>query len=233
MSSGLRLTDLYASIQGEGPRVGDPTLFVRFGGCNMRCPGWPCDTPYAIEPSIWKNDPLYSPTELLERIGDYYPCPKNICITGGEPTMQPTPMLEQFANGLLEQGHTIDLFTNGSLEELPKWVYDVDVCVIMDWKLGGSGEANRGVDIRTRNVQRILGAKDWIKMVVCDEADFLEAVNLWRRLRDETPAQWCVGSAWQHISEGKLSEMVIEQGLPWRVNVQVHKYIFDPDERQI
>lgn len=230
--NGLRLTDLYPSIQGEGPRVGDPTMFIRFGGCNMRCPGWPCDTQYAIEPSMWKNDPILSPDEIIERI-EMLPYTHNVCITGGEPTMQPRHLLEEFTWLLLNRQRTIDVFTNGSHEELPGWMFDSCVSVILDWKLSGSGEAQRGRDVRERNVKRSLHAKDWIKMVVCDVQDFKEAVSLWKKLRDETPANWCVGSAWQHISEAQLTEMVLEEGLPWRVNVQVHKYIFDANERQI
>jgi 7-carboxy-7-deazaguanine synthase len=230
--TGLRLTDLYPSLQGEGPRVGDPTTFIRFGGCNMRCPGWPCDTPYAIEPSIWKNDPILTPEEILERI-EMLPFTRNMCITGGEPTLQPTLQLAQFAALLLDRAHTIDVFTNGSQTELPGWMFNPLVSVILDWKLRGSGEGHSGRITRARNVHRRLGAKDWIKLVVTDKDDFDEAIAIWKEFRDQTPARWCVGSAWKHISEAQLVEMVLEEGLPWRVNVQVHKYIFDENERQI
>jgi 7-carboxy-7-deazaguanine synthase len=223
---GLRLTDLYVSIQGEGPRVGWPTTFIRFGGCNMRCPGWPCDTPYAIEPALWKNDPVLSPAEVMERIY-VLPGTSNYCITGGEPTMQPTEVLTELAlvHLMAYDDATIDVFTNGSLKVFPPWMMSGRVSIVLDWKLGGSGEADRGLLTRVQNVEERLGKKDWIKLVIATEQDMEEAVAVWDRHRLNTLANWCAGSAWQKMSEQDIAEFIVSQGLPWRLNVQMHKYI--------
>jgi 7-carboxy-7-deazaguanine synthase len=229
---GLRLTDLYPSVQGEGPRTGVMTTFIRFGGCNMRCPLWPCDTQYAIQPAQWKNDPIVTAEEILDSLGRNFPPTKNICITGGEPTMQPEAELATLATTLLSRYNTIDLFTNGSLKPLPKWIEYAHVSVILDWKLPGSGEADTNVDIRRENVWR-LTAKDMVKFVISDMDDFNKAEKIWVTLSQHTPAKFSAGVAWGKMRERDLLNHILIRELPWMLNVQVHKYIFSPEERQI
>ena len=230
MPKGLRLSELYASVQGEGPRVGEPTVFVRFGGCNMRCPGWPCDTPHAIFPEQWKNDPVYDVEDLLYQVR--LQPGNNVCITGGEPTMQPAMPLADLVEGLLISGYTIDMFTNGSLIDFPHWVHEGNVSVILDWKLQGSGESQRGTEVRLKNAQQ-LGSKDAIKFVVKDDHDFKEAIDLWKAMKDTVYAQFYVGAAWGHYQEARLVEQILTEDLPWRLNVQMHKYIWVGIEKGI
>src|SRR5215831_11620988 len=121
----MRLSEIYASLQGEGPRVGLPTIFVRFAGCNLRCPGWPCDTPYAIDPATSRKEWLTrTPHQIAEDISMVIATSgaTNICFTGGEPFLQPS---EEFHKLLVElvvlaQGLTFEAFTNGTLE-WPTW----------------------------------------------------------------------------------------------------------------
>lgn len=228
---GLRLVDLYQSLQGEGPRTGQPTTFIRFGGCNMRCRGWPCDTQYAIDPKIWKNDPVLTPEEVIERFDLLVPT-HNLCITGGEPFMQPPESLQELAEHLLNRGHSIDVFTNGSMLPFPTWTEDRHCVVILDWKLTGSGEAMRGLEVRETNIHK-LHQKDWVKMVIASEQDLEEAVKIWHGHRHYCWPSWSVGVAWGKYDEKKLVEYVLDNGLPWAINTQVHKYIFDPEGRQI
>lgn len=228
---GLRLTELYPSIQGEGPRVGVPTTFVRFGGCNMRCPGWPCDTPHAIFPEQWKNDPVVEPTELAERLKRMPG--NNVCVTGGEPTMQPADALETFARYVLDMGFTIDVFTNASVKTLPIWMRDDRVSIVLDWKLPGSGEAQRGLDTRLRNALN-LGVKDNVKFVVTNDEDFLQAIRVWNDLvSGSCKATFWAGVAWGWYRESRLVEKVLQEDLPWKINVQVHKYVWPGVERGI
>jgi 7-carboxy-7-deazaguanine synthase len=227
---GLRLTELYSSVQGEGRRTGVITTFVRFGGCNMRCPGWPCDTQYAIEPSIWKNDPIVLPDELYESIVELPG--HNVCITGGEPTMQPKEPLAELFDLLLNMNYTIDVFTNGSLSAFPLWITDPNVSVNLDWKLKGSGEQQHGVDIRLANARRLSG-KDSVKFVITDDNDFDEALYLWMTMQKSVSAQFWVGVAWQKYDEAKLVQKVVDLDLPWRINTQVHKYIWMGAEKGV
>jgi 7-carboxy-7-deazaguanine synthase len=229
--AGLRLTELYTSVQGEGPKTGVKTVFVRFGGCNMRCPGWPCDTPQAILPEQWKNDPLVDPDKLVEMVLQQ-PGAMNVCITGGEPTMQPPQKLKAFVEGLLELAYTIDVFTNGSLVDFPTWMYEPEVTVILDWKLQGSGEAQRGTDTRLANLKR-LKANDVVKFVIASDADYLEAVSLWKLFKDMTRATFWAGVAWGKFNEDELVEEIIANRIDWHLNVQVHKYIWEPEARRV
>jgi 7-carboxy-7-deazaguanine synthase len=231
MTAKLRLTDLYATIQGEGPRVGEPTVFIRFGGCNMRCPGWPCDTQHAIEPSLWKNDPLLTHIDILDRLNGV-PKTRNYCITGGEPFMQPADELSCLANALLHSGATIDVFTNGSLKPFPSWTEDENVSLILDWKLKGSGEADTAVEMRLENLHR-LKAKDAVKFVIASDEDYKEALEVYTWRQMECKAPFYVGAAWGKIAEQDIVVALLRDGLPWRLNVQIHKHIFDPEDRQI
>lgn len=224
----LRLVELYASIQGEGPMVGTPTTFVRFGGCNMRCPGWPCDTPYAIEPSQWRNSPLVPVHDIVERcklLG-----PNNVCLTGGEPTMQPPKSLEDLLYQLYDEGFGIEMFSNGSLKPFPEFR---NFRIMMDWKLRGSGEDKRGLGIRFSNT-RLLSERDGIKFVVSDLDDFEEAKAIWFDLKDKTKAQFWVGAAWGKMREADLVALLLANPmLPWKMNIQVHKFIWPEAERGV
>ena len=110
----MKLLELYTSVQGEGPNVGLPTTFVRFAGCNLRCPGWPCDTPYSIFPEQWKEEfKEVTPADLYLYIK--HEVPHHICITGGEPFLQPHAELAELIANLTDSAYTIDIFTNGTL----------------------------------------------------------------------------------------------------------------------
>jgi 7-carboxy-7-deazaguanine synthase len=183
------------------------------------------------QPSVWKDDPLVVPFDIMAKIHESPG--NNVCITGGEPTMQPPDLLSDLAMGLLEMGYTIDVFTNGSLVKFPLWMLNNDqVSVIMDWKLGGSGEAQRGVEIRIENL-KTLSEKDNVKFVIADDVDFGEAVSLWNAFKEMTPAHFWVGCAWGKYNEAELIGRVLEEDLPWRVNVQVHKFIWPGVEKGI
>jgi 7-carboxy-7-deazaguanine synthase len=155
----------------------------------------------------------------------------NICITGGEPFMQPADHLADLVHGLLQRGHTIDVFTNGSFP-FPEWIEDTNVCVIMDWKLKGSGEAETGLETRIVNASR-LRYKDAIKFVIKDDNDFAEAKKHWEVMKDKCACRFYAGVAWNHLPEAMLVEKILDEDLPWSLNVQVHKYIWPGVEKGI
>lgn len=223
----LRLNEHYTSVQGEGPHVGELTQFVRFGGCNMRCPGWPCDTPHAIFPEFWKKDPLIDPMEVFDRIciqrGDTGA--RRVCLTGGEPTLQDRDALRALILYLTEQDFEIDMFSNGSLHVFPEWIMSNEkITIIMDWKLEGSGEAERGLEVRHNNLRK-LRTQDCVKFVVKSNADLEEALQLWTRWQ-YVHAKIYVGAAWGHITDDEIVEYMKIHRLPWILNVQVHKHIW-------
>lgn len=230
----MRVSEVYVSVQGEGPRVGIPTVFVRFGGCNLRCPGWPCDTPYAIDPKYRKEWTHMGAEELVALVKqkatglDYY----NICLTGGEPFLQKHDELAHFVrlvDNLPEAGF-IECFSNGTIL-YPSWVF-TNIMFVMDWKLDGSGEDPHNEN-RLVNLKELTFA-DAVKFVIKDEADYNLARKLWMAyIKDKSGVQVYYGAVWGAIKDSQLVQWVLGDGLPWRLNVQQHNYIWDRSQRGI
>lgn len=223
----LRLSELYVSIQGEGPRAGQPTTFVRFAGCNLKCPLWPCDTQHAIDPKIFeKEQRLLLPEDLVTETPNY---PKNVCLTGGEPFIQNQEALERYVGYLSDLDHTVETFTNGTIR-YPEWAFD-QLGFVMDWKLPGSGEDpyNR---VRLENLVQ-LKKTDRVKFVISDGNDFGVAMELWHKYHDWTEATFTAGVAWGKLETEELVSWMLRMELPWELNVQVHNYIWNREKRGI
>jgi 7-carboxy-7-deazaguanine synthase len=217
----LRLNEHYVSIQGEGPNVGKITQFIRFSGCNMRCPGWPCDTPHAVQPALWKDDPKVLAKDILNKIAEFVMLrnAQHVCLTGGEPFLQPNDLLREIIQGCAHMGVTVDIFTNGSIG-FPSWLFDMrHVTIIMDWKLPGSGEADFRVEERLINA-RLLRKTDAIKFVCKDQTDLQAIPDL------ECSAIRYVGTAWGWLGIDFLLEYIEQQKGDWRLNIQLHKYLW-------
>ena len=206
------------------------TQFLRFAGCNMRCPGWPCDTPHAIFPElILKDSRKKTVDDIVMDCLEHWPI-RQICWTGGEPFVQKEDELYNLARFLWAEGFTIECFSNGSFP-YPDWAQDIDF--IMDWKLEGSGEATTNRDVRIVNALT-LKRTDAIKFVVVDRYDLLEAKDVYHTLIDQgCKAQFWVGRAWDTMDDAFLVEWVLKENLNWKLNVQVHKYIWSPETRGV
>jgi len=226
----LRLSEHFVSPQGEGPRTGMMTQFVRFAGCNMRCPGWPCDTQYAIDPAIWRHDSYKrGPDELAQDCIKMYEQTgaRVINLTGGEPFMQDHDLLEKFY-ARLPTMFALECFSNGSYL-YPDWAIK-HVHFVMDWKLPGSGEEDTAYENRVVNIGQ-LRSKDVVKFVVCDLADLDKALQTYNAFRKHTAASFWVGAAWGKFENADIVEFIKQHKLPWRLNVQVHNYVYKPQER--
>ncbi len=209
------------------------TQFVRFAGCNMKCPGWPCDTPHAIEPKLYINDSTtHTAAELIEKINEANG-PPFLCLTGGEPFIQPHALLQEFCELAVSSGYSIECFTNGSVV-FPTWALQ-RMSFMMDWKLEGSGELNSFMEERVKNVAK-LRRVDGVKFVICSSKDLNDAYRTWEYLTDTIKAlqpQFWVGAAWDRYDPAVLVEFIEQRGLPWRLNLQTHKYIWPADERGV
>lgn len=231
----MRLSEIYLSVQGEGPNVGVPTVFVRFGGCNLRCPGWPCDTPYAIDPATyrheWETMDVDDVVSMIKQMAGWLDC-YNVCLTGGEPFLQKKEELEELAKALwqIPEVETVECFSNGTLV-YPSWTSDY-INFIMDWKLPGSGEDPEN-KTRLRNLEH-LNLGDSVKFVCKDRDDFNYAHRLWTQyLQHRGEIEVYYGVVWDAMENSDLIELVLANGLPWRLNVQVHNYVFDRNKRGI
>lgn len=233
----LRVSEIYLSVQGEGPRAGMPTVFVRFAGCNLRCAGWPCDTPHAIFPELYRKEwrsirVIDVVNEIKVVAGDRK---VNICFTGGEPFLQKHEDLAALVDTLSDHPEihalTFECFSNGTLQ-YPDWALE-QLCFIMDWKLVGSQEDPYNA-MRFRNLA-LLRSADAVKFVIKDWNDFNQAVALYDEfiVEGKSRVEVYYGAVWGAVSNEELIGWVLDAKLPWRLNVQVHNYIWDRKKRGI
>jgi 7-carboxy-7-deazaguanine synthase len=232
----MRVSEIYASAQGEGPNVGKTTVFVRFGGCNLRCPGWPCDTQHAIDPAYRNEWEILTPEETYTRIRRTAEVAgaNTITLTGGEPFLQPDTDMLQLVRWLSDH-YDIDCFSNGTIA-YPNWAPN-EITFIMDWKLPGSGETKFGPENATRllNLNRLKEARrqQCVKFVIKDYDDYIEAKILYNKYLSKLPnISVYYGRVWESdITNADLVGWVMRDKLPWLLNVQMHNYIWPANER--
>jgi 7-carboxy-7-deazaguanine synthase len=212
----LTINEIFHSIQGESSFAGQPCVFVRLTACDLRC-SW-CDTPYAFHEG--GKRPVDEVVAAVERYG----CPL-VEVTGGEPLLQDEvyPLMQR----LLDTGKTVLLETGGhrSTAQVPQ-----GVVTILDVKCPGSGEAHRH---DWGNFER-LRPRDEVKFVLRDRTDYEYAKDVIARF------DLCRRAAAIHLSPvhgelhpRQLSEWVLADRLPVRVQMQLHKIIWDPQTRGV
>jgi 7-carboxy-7-deazaguanine synthase len=208
----LVIHEIYASIQGESTFAGLPCAFVRTTGCNLRCT-W-CDTPQAFYGGtrMRREDVLARALALGTPLVE---------LTGGEPLLQPAafPLLAE----LCDTGKSVLVETSGEAD-----VSRVDPRVhkIMDLKCPASGESHRN---RWSNLE-FIGRGDEIKFVLADRGDYewMRDVIGARRLAERTPAL-LASTVFGRLPHKDLVAWVLEDRLPVRVQLQMHKIIWSPD----
>ena len=224
----MYITEIFNSIQGEGTRAGLPCIFVRLTGCNLRC-SW-CDTAYAFY-----GGKKMSVGEVFARVDelcgskskDNGPREKLVELTGGEPLLQEE--IYPLADQLLTAGYTLMIETSGErfIGRLPK-----EVIKIVDVKCPDSGEPNT---FDERNLNE-LDSKDEVKFVISTRRDyefaraFTAEHNLSRRVNEIlfSPVHDDPQGNWKGLDAGKLVEWILEDKLPVRLGLQLHKIVWDP-----
>lgn len=212
----LTVHEIYESIQGESTHAGRPCVFVRLTACDLRC-RW-CDTPYAFTGGrkMAVDDVVREVEQHLSRLVE---------LTGGEPLLQPeAPLLMR---RLLERGREVLLETGGhrSTEEVPP-----GVAIILDVKCPGSGEADR---MHWPNLDRLRPA-DEVKFVIQDRRDFDYACDVVRRHELVARAGAVLFSPVHGaLDPAELARWILARGLPVRLQLQAHKYIWSPDARRV
>jgi 7-carboxy-7-deazaguanine synthase len=212
----LTVNEIFYSIQGESTHAGAPCVFVRLTACDLRC-AW-CDTPYAFyEGHKMSIDDVVSAVEAHE-------CPL-VEITGGEPLLQEDvyPLMDR----LLAAGRTVMLETGGhrSIDRVPPAVRK-----IVDVKCPGSGEADKN---DWRNLER-LAPHDEVKFVVKDRADYEFARDVIDRHGLASRPNALLLSPVHGVLDPKtLSEWMLADRLPARLQLQLHKYIWSPTTRGV
>ncbi len=212
----VRLNEIFHSIQGESTWAGRPCVFVRLTGCNLRC-RW-CDTEYAFYEG--RHAEVGAVVERVAAFG----CPL-VEITGGEPLLQQGvyPLMD----ALLTRGFTVMVETSGE-RDLAR--VDPRVVKIMDLKCPGSGESAR---IRWSNLEH-LTRRDELKFVIADRRDYewARAAIDERRLADRVNAV-LMSPVFGEIDPANLARWILEDRLPVRMQLQMHKLIWSPTTRAV
>jgi 7-carboxy-7-deazaguanine synthase len=213
----LRITEIFHSIQGESTWAGLPCTFVRITGCPLRCV-W-CDTEYAFHGG--NRMTLDEIVAEVEAVGTPL-----VEITGGEPLAHPNafPLAEMLA----ERGFTVLVETSGAFD-----ISELDPRVrrIMDLKCPGSGESERNL---WSNLDH-LGPQDEVKFVVADHADYQWTRDTIRErgldvaVREGRLRALLISPVWEGVDLEALAGWILEDRLPVRFQMQLHKLIWGAD----
>ena len=213
----LIVNEIFYSIQGESSFSGRPCVFVRLTGCNLRCTY--CDTQYAYEEG---NELELS--EILDKVSKYK-CPL-VEVTGGEPLLQKdTPAL---IYTLLEDGYEVLLETNGNLSTCN---IDARCIKIIDIKCPSSGEHEK----RDSKLLTSLSGRDEIKFVIGNREDYEYARKILAYMRKyllaENPVHF--SPVFGMIEPQTLADWILADNLDARLNLQLHKVIWGPDQQGV
>jgi 7-carboxy-7-deazaguanine synthase len=211
----LLIHEVYRSVQGESVYQGLPCVFVRTAVCDLRCV-W-CDTPHAFtQGDVW------SPDDLLARVREF--ATPIVEITGGEPLVQPEIL--PFMKRLCDSGYKVLLETGGHRDLSG---VDCRVHIIMDLKCPGSGEevANLWSNID------LLKRDDEVKFVIASERDFHWADAMIRQHRLTHRCGVLLSPAFGLVKPLDLAQWLLASGLNARMQLQLHKYVWDPKARGV
>jgi 7-carboxy-7-deazaguanine synthase len=227
----MHLIELYKSVQGESSFAGLPCIFVRLAGCNLRC-AW-CDSEYTFT-----GGKPFTEDEIITQIEALAPC-KLIEFTGGEPLLQARELIP-LMHRLLASGYTLMIETSGErpLAEVPTAVHK-----IVDVKCPGAGSAAHS--FRMENLAA-LTKRDEVKFVLTDRADY-EFARAFIAQHDLTskagnillsPAFNKSPSPLRTTDNATLDprtlvEWMMADGIPARLSLQIHKFIWEPMKKGV
>jgi 7-carboxy-7-deazaguanine synthase len=212
----LTVNEIFHSIQGESTYAGRPCVFVRLTACDLRC-SW-CDTAYAFH-----EGSKMTLEDVLSRVRDYG-CDL-VEITGGEPLLQKEvyPLMQR----LLDEGRGVMVETGG---HLPVDAVPEGVVRVIDVKCPGSGESDR---VHWANLER-LRPTDEVKFVLRDRVDYEFAREVVAKYALAANAAAVLFSPVHGVLNAReLAEWILADRLPVRLQLQAHKFIWDPQTRGV
>ena len=216
VSERIKITEIYASVQGESTWAGLPCTFVRTTGCNLRC-SW-CDSAYSFYGGEWMSlDAILARVEELS--------PQLVELTGGEPLLQPA--VPELCGRLLKLGYTVLIETSG---ERPIEVLPAGVIRIMDLKCPDSGESRRN---RLENIAQ-LNSRDEVKFVLASRGDYEWARQQVREHKLAERANSVLFSvAFGKVKPVDVVDWILADQLPVRFQLQMHKFIWAPETKGV
>jgi 7-carboxy-7-deazaguanine synthase len=204
----LKITEIFHSLQGEAVQAGLPTVFVRLTGCPLRCVY--CDSEYAFYGGEWMHF-----DEILAEIRQYET--PFVCVTGGEPLAQ--KRCSELLQLLCDAGFQVSLETSGAIDISRA---DERVSRVLDLKTPGSGEKEKNL---WSNLDQ-LTANDQIKFVICSREDYEWARAQVRECLLDKKCGVLFSPVWNQVDAGDLADWILEDRLPVRFQLQLHKMIW-------
>ena len=211
----MKVVEIFKSIDGEGIRVGYPVTFIRLAGCNLRCNY--CDTKYSYENEKFTE---MTPQEIYIQV--YKLGGKRITLTGGEPLIHKD--VKVLVDLLIQKGYEVNIETNGSVDIT--LFLDKHTIITMDYKCASSDMEDK---MLLDNISK-LRKQDVLKFVVSDDND-LDTVQ---RIYENTKATVYISPVFGRIEPKQIVEYMLEHNMEnCRVQVQLHKIIWNPEERGV
>jgi len=211
----LLIHEIYRSLQGESTLAGLPCVFIRLAVCDARCV-W-CDTPHAFH----QGERMTVDAVLKKALS--FPCPI-VEITGGEPLLQSEVF--ELMTKLADAGKQVLLETSGAHDIS---LVDRRVHIIMDLKCPDSGECDNN---RWKNLE-ILKPTDEVKFVIASRRDFDWTVATIREHQMESRVQVLLSAVFDRLPLSELAEWILQSGLQVRMQLQLHKFVWDPKQRGV
>ena len=211
----MRVTEIFFSIQGESSHAGKPCIFVRLTGCSLRCVY--CDTKYA-----YAGGREMTLDEVLRTVASY---PAQLVeLTGGEPLEQEEAYL--LMDSLLERSYTVMLETGGQVNigRVPKPVFKV-----IDIKCP---ESHEGHTVCWENIG-LSEPHDEFKFVIRSRANYEWSKNIYLEKLRQRPNTVLFSPSHDELPALSLARWILDDGLPVRLQLQIHKYIWGPDVRGV
>ena len=204
----LRITEIFASIQGESTSVGMPTVFVRLTGCPLRCQY--CDTTYAFNGGSWMGlDDITAKIKAFNL--------QHVTVTGGEPLAQKTCL--SLLRNLCDQDYIVSLETSGAID-----VSKVDprVVKVIDIKTPASEEVKKN---HWDNIH-YLREQDQVKFVICNQSDYIWAKNILDEYQLLDRCEVLFSPSNEQMEPKQLAEWIVYDQLNVRFQLQLHKVLW-------
>ncbi|MCQ2500129.1 MAG: putative 7-carboxy-7-deazaguanine synthase QueE [Lachnospiraceae bacterium] len=216
----MKVVEMFTSINGEGTRAGELAVFVRFKGCNLRCSY--CDTMWANEGDCPYEEK--GPEEILQEI--LASGIRNVTLTGGEPLLQKE--MKALLHLLLQTDLRVEIETNGAVR-LAEYCQERPVFT-MDYKLPSSGCESQMI---LENME-LLEADDTVKFVVGTAEDLESALELIRFYDLTNHCHVYFSPVFGSIEPVQIVDFMMEHKLnDVRLQIQMHKVIWDPNQRGV
>ncbi len=219
----MRVAEKFVSINGEGTRAGELAVFLRFQGCNLNCSY--CDTRWANETDCPFVEE--SPEELYRYVKDTGV--RDVTLTGGEPLLQKEmPALLELLVG--DPDLSVEIETNGAVALAGFIKGDRRPVFTMDYKLPSSGCETA---MKKENFSLLCG-QDTVKFVCASEEDMDRALEIMEEYRLRDRCHVYLSPVWGKIEPAQMVEYMTLHNLNnVRLQVQVHKVIWDPERRGV